>query len=101
MPLTLTLMLKRLINYLRKPLTATVVRRYRITSGSVGELYIANALVCDTLDTFSEYELGANTTCNYGDFVALRQDNLLFVNDKALDARRIYVSIRNNWVDSF
>lgn len=92
-------MLKRLFNYLKRPLDVTVLRRYRITSGNVGELYVDGKCVSDSLDTFGEYDLGVRTVALYDDFVQLKRTNTLTINAKELDGRRVVASLRNNWVD--
>lgn len=91
-------MVKYLLNLIRKRLNVIVIRRYKLTSGNVSELYVDGKCYCDALDTFNADVTAFNVIAKYGDFVQLKPKNVLYVNDKALDGRRLNVSVRNEWV---
>lgn len=95
-------MFKRLYSYLlaytRKPLSAIVTRRYTLTTGNVGELYINGYRVSDTLDTYSENMSTIIGVTRKDEFTNRQSANTLLVDNALYANRRITATVRNAWV---
>ncbi len=91
-------MIKFLLNLFRPKLKAVILRRYKLTSGNIGELYLDGTLLCDSHDTYEADTDVINAVCKYKDFVEHGPLHTIRINDMNLHGRRIQAEVYNKWV---
>lgn len=80
-----------------KALSVIIIRRYTITTGNVGELYIDGKCIGDTLDTYSPMASSVKAIAIVDEFFVPHKDNVLLVNASYLDGKELSVEFRNAW----
>jgi hypothetical protein len=94
--------IKRIIIQLKalfkEPVKAIVIRRYTLTTGNVGELYINGLRCSDTLDTFKENMAVIKAVGFKDEFTNRQPEDTLLVDNKEYAGRRITAVVRNNWI---
>lgn len=91
-------LVNRFINWFRRPVVGVVIRRYQITTGYVGELYLHGVMVGDTLDTFTQDTQVITTRCVSTPFTDyLKSDSISVGPRSSLGGQHVVFDVTNSF----